>query len=47
MLPGVRHDLPRPGEDSEGILGDFGFTTAEIAALVESSAVTTAPALAH
>ncbi|WP_327195739.1 CaiB/BaiF CoA transferase family protein [Novosphingobium sp. Leaf2] len=42
VLPGVRHDLPRPGEDSERILKDFGFADAEIAALVRSNAVATA-----
>ncbi|AOH85192.1 CoA-transferase [Sphingomonas panacis] len=38
-LPGVRHDLPHPGGDSEQILEDFGFGDAEIAALVKSNAV--------
>ncbi|MET0364146.1 MAG: CoA transferase, partial [Sphingobium sp.] len=45
-LPGVRHDLPHPGEDSESILKDFGFDEAEIAALVQSNAVTAARAAA-
>jgi crotonobetainyl-CoA:carnitine CoA-transferase CaiB-like acyl-CoA transferase len=39
VLPGVRHDLPRPGEDSEQILKDFGFGDAEISALVQANAV--------
>jgi crotonobetainyl-CoA:carnitine CoA-transferase CaiB-like acyl-CoA transferase len=38
-LPGVRHDLPRPGEDSERILKEFGFADAEIAALIGANAV--------
>ena len=38
-LPGVRRDLPVPGEDSEQILRDFGYGEAEIAALMSSKAV--------
>ncbi|MFT3966027.1 MAG: CaiB/BaiF CoA-transferase family protein [Sphingobium sp.] len=45
-LPGVRHDLPHPGEDSAQILKDFGFDEAEIAVLVASNAVATAGAAA-
>nr|WP_087573436.1 MULTISPECIES: CaiB/BaiF CoA-transferase family protein [unclassified Sphingomonas]AJW29437.1 Hydroxymethylglutaryl-CoA lyase [Sphingomonas sp. JE1] len=41
-LPSVRHDLPRPGEDSEQILKEFGFGDAEIAALIGSNAVAAA-----
>jgi crotonobetainyl-CoA:carnitine CoA-transferase CaiB-like acyl-CoA transferase len=42
LLPGARHDLPHPGEDSQAILRDFGFDEAEIDALVASQAVATA-----
>jgi len=38
-LPGVRHDLRAPGEDSEDILGSWGFGAEEIAALLASGAV--------
>ncbi|MET0239996.1 MAG: CaiB/BaiF CoA-transferase family protein [Sphingobium sp.] len=46
VLPGVRHDLAHPGEDSEAILRDFGFDEAEIGALVASNAVTVASQVA-
>lgn len=41
-LPGVRHDLPLPGEDGAQILKEFGFAEAEIAALIGSSVVSSA-----
>lgn len=41
-LPGVRHDLPQPGEDGEQILREFGFADAEIADLIGSNAVSAA-----
>jgi crotonobetainyl-CoA:carnitine CoA-transferase CaiB-like acyl-CoA transferase len=46
VLPGVRHDLPHPGGDSEAILRDFGFADAEIDALVAGHAVATSAAVA-
>lgn len=42
VLPEVRHDLPHPGEDSEGVLKDFGFGAEEIASLIASNAVAAA-----
>lgn len=39
LLPGIRHDIPHPGQDSEQILRDFGFSDAEIQALLESGAI--------
>lgn len=38
-LPGVRHDLRAPGEDSEGILAGWGFGAGEIDALLASGAI--------
>nr|WP_238560185.1 CoA transferase [Sphingomonas sp. Mn802worker] len=40
-IPGVRRDLPHPGEDGEDVLRDFGFGATEIAALHESGAIGT------
>lgn len=41
-IPGVRRDLPRPGEDSEAVLRDFGFADAEITDLMWSGAIASA-----
>nr|WP_275265930.1 CaiB/BaiF CoA-transferase family protein [Sphingomonas solaris] len=38
-IPGVRHDLPHPGGDSEAVLRDFGFTDAEVAGLLQSRTI--------
>jgi crotonobetainyl-CoA:carnitine CoA-transferase CaiB-like acyl-CoA transferase len=39
VLPGVRHDLRSPGEDSEDVLGGWGFGADEIEALLASGAI--------
>ena len=41
-VPGVRHDLPLPGGDSEAVLRDFGFSEIEIAGLLRNNAVASA-----
>jgi crotonobetainyl-CoA:carnitine CoA-transferase CaiB-like acyl-CoA transferase len=38
-LPGVRHDLPLPGEDSTDILRQFGFDDGEIGTLLAAHVV--------
>lgn len=45
-IPGVRRDLPHPGEDSEAVLRDFGFGDSEIADLLGSGAIASADHLA-
>ena len=37
--PGVRHDLPTPGGDTDAILADFGFGAEEVAALRKAGAL--------
>lgn len=49
-IPGVRHDLPHPGGDSEAVLRDFGFADAEVADLLRSKAIASTsdgPAAVH
>ncbi len=38
-IPGVRHDLPRAGGDTEAVLRDFGFAEPEVSALLAGGSI--------